>query len=212
MEAAMFGIKKVIVYIDNLLIHTASHDKHLLVLDSVLERLCQHGLKLNLEKCGFGNQEVSYLGFTLTPNGISPGKDKIQAIREAKAPADIKMVCSFIGLCNFFCTHIYKNFCYQRTFDKTNMWRFPLQGWSFTTWYYGGFSNFKIVPHFYPVVAFPRSDRQYALIVDASTGPASVEGGMGAILAQVDSQGAFHVISYGSCQLVNYEKITPPTY
>ena len=55
MEAAMIGIGKVIVYIYNLLIHTASHDKHLLVLDFVLERLCEHGLKLNLEKCIFGN-------------------------------------------------------------------------------------------------------------------------------------------------------------
>ena len=45
MEAAMFGIAKVIVYIDDLLIHTATHDEHLLVLNSVLERLCQHGLK-----------------------------------------------------------------------------------------------------------------------------------------------------------------------
>ena len=56
MEAAMVGIQKVIVYIDDLFIHTASHDEHLLVLDSVLERLCQHGLKLNLEKCVFGKQ------------------------------------------------------------------------------------------------------------------------------------------------------------
>ena len=109
MEAAMFGIAKVIVYIDDLQIHTATHDEHLIVLNSVLERLCQHGLKLNLEKCVFGNEEVSYLGFTLTPNGITPGKDKMQAIREAKAPTDIKMVRSFIGLCNFFRTHI-KNF------------------------------------------------------------------------------------------------------
>ena len=40
MEADMSGIAKVIVYIDDLLIHTATHDEHLLVLNSVLERLC----------------------------------------------------------------------------------------------------------------------------------------------------------------------------
>ena len=27
-------------------------------------------LKINLDKCVFGNKEVSYLGFTLTPEGI----------------------------------------------------------------------------------------------------------------------------------------------
>ena len=61
-----------------------------------------------------------------------------------------------------------------------------------------------------PVVAFPRSDHQYALIVDASTGTSSIEGGMGAILAQVDRLGTFHVISYGSRQLVKHEKNYSP--
>ena len=36
MEAAMLGIEKVIVYIDDLLIHKASHEEHLLVMASVL--------------------------------------------------------------------------------------------------------------------------------------------------------------------------------
>ena len=106
MEATMEGINKVIVYIDDLLIHTISHPEQLLILNSVMERLASNGLKINLDKCVFGNQEVSYLGFTLTPNGISPGKDKLQAIRDAKAPTDLKMVRSFIRLCNFFRTHI----------------------------------------------------------------------------------------------------------
>jgi hypothetical protein len=61
-----------------------------------------------------------------------------------------------------------------------------------------------------PVVAYPRADRHYALIVDASTGSASSEGGMGAILAQIDKSGTFHVISYGSRQLVKHEKNYSP--
>jgi hypothetical protein len=35
-------------------------------------------------------------------------------------------------------------------------------------------------------MAYPRSDRTYALIVDASTGTDQVEGVMGAILCQID--------------------------
>jgi hypothetical protein len=37
-----------------------------------------------LGKCIFGNKEVSYLGFTLTPEGIKPGKNKLKAIQTAK--------------------------------------------------------------------------------------------------------------------------------
>jgi len=33
-----------------------------------------------------------------------------------------------------------------------------------------------------PIVAFPRKDKQYALITDATTGDANQPGGMGAIL------------------------------
>ena len=36
-----------------------------------------------------------------------------------------------------------------------------------------------------PVMAYPRGDRTYTLIVDASTGTADIEGGMGAILAHI---------------------------
>ena len=46
-----------------------------------------------------------------------------------------------------------------------------------------------------PVMAYPRGDRTYALIVDASTGTAEIEGGMGAILAQIDGKGVFHALS-----------------
>ncbi len=45
-------------------------------------------------------------GFTLTPEGIKPGKNKLKAINTAKAPADVKTIRSFVGLCNFFRTHI----------------------------------------------------------------------------------------------------------
>ncbi len=50
--------------------------------------------------------EESYLGFTLTPEGIKRGKNKLKAIKDAKPPTDIKTIQSFVGLCNFFWTHI----------------------------------------------------------------------------------------------------------
>jgi hypothetical protein len=43
---------------------------------------------------------------TLTPKGIKPGNNKLKAIKDAKPPTDIKTIRSFMGLCNFFWTHI----------------------------------------------------------------------------------------------------------
>jgi hypothetical protein len=95
--------------IDDVLIHSKTHDQHLESLEQVFQRLSKFGMKINLDKCFFGNTEVSYLGFVLTPQGITPGQDKLKAIRDASPPTDMKAVRSFIGLCNFFRTHI-KNF------------------------------------------------------------------------------------------------------
>ncbi len=69
-EGVLRNISNVIVYIDDLLVHTQNHEDHLKVLDQVLARLHTNNLKINLDKCFFGNKEVSYLGFTLTPEGI----------------------------------------------------------------------------------------------------------------------------------------------
>jgi hypothetical protein len=105
METVLRNISNVLVNID-VLLHTATHKEHLQVLEKVFERLHQNHLKVNLDKCVFGNREVSYLGFMLTPEGIKPGRNKLQAIRDAQPPTNIKMVRSFVGLCNFFRTHI----------------------------------------------------------------------------------------------------------
>ncbi len=67
MEGVFRDFPNVLVYIEDLLVHTDTHEKHLDVLDKVLARLHWNHLKINLEKCVFGNKEVTYLGFTLTP-------------------------------------------------------------------------------------------------------------------------------------------------
>jgi hypothetical protein len=105
MEMVLRNINNVLVYIDDVLLHTATHEEHLKVLEKVFECLHQNHLKVNLEKCVFGNREVSYLRFMLTPEGIKPGRSKLQAIWDAQLPTNIEMVRSCVRLCNFFCRH-----------------------------------------------------------------------------------------------------------
>jgi hypothetical protein len=81
METVIHNISNVIVYIHDLLVHSASHEEHLATLNKVLQRLVQHNIKINLQKCVFGSKEVSYLGFRLTEEGIKPGIDKLKAVK-----------------------------------------------------------------------------------------------------------------------------------
>ena len=187
MESVMRGIIKVIVYIDDILVHSQTHEEQLQLLQQVFDRLISNGLKINLEKCVFGNNEVSYLGFTLTPNGISPGKDKLKCLRDAPPPTDLKMVRSFIGLCNFFRTHI-KGFAnVSAPLTKLTRKESVYKGGPLPPDAMRAFLTLKLALTSDPVVAYPRSDRHYALLVDASTGNATTEGCMGAILTQMDT-------------------------
>jgi hypothetical protein len=59
-------------------------------------------------------------------------------------------------------------------------------------------------------MAFPKADRQYALITDAAMGTADTPGGLGAILTHVDKNGNFYAISFASRQLKDHEKNYSP--
>jgi len=71
-----------------------------------------------------------------------------------------------------------------------------------------------------PLVAYPRPDRPFALIVDAAAGVTKInskgqrtfrqEGGLGAILCQPDHKGELHVIAYASRALAQHEKNYTP--
>jgi hypothetical protein len=71
-EMAMKGLVNVIVYIDDILLHSKNHFEHREQLEKLFCRLRDAGLKVNLSKCKFGATNVKYLGFRLTPEGILP--------------------------------------------------------------------------------------------------------------------------------------------
>jgi hypothetical protein len=106
MEQVLRGLQNVLIYIDNVLIHTDTHEWHVKALEQVMLRLHKNHLKIDLNKCLFGDQQVSYLGLTLTPQGIKPGEAKLRMIKLSKAPTDVKSIRSCVGLCIFFRNHI----------------------------------------------------------------------------------------------------------
>ena len=209
-EAALKGVPNVIVYIDDLLIHTKTHEDHLRILEQVFSRLRAHHLKINLKKCEFGSHNVSYLGFRLTPEGIKPGRDKLKAVAQTKPPSTIKEVRQFLGLCNFFRSHV-KNFAIVSAplaalTKKDNPWkRGPLPPDA-----YQAYRHLQTILCSEPVVDYPRTDRQYALITDACVGDDKHPGGLGAILTQIDNKLEHKVIAYASRKLQKHEKNYTP--
>jgi hypothetical protein len=72
MEGVLLDINNVLVYNEDQLVHTDTHNEHFEFLDKVLAWLYKNHLKI--EKCVLGNNEASYLSFTLMPEGIKPSK------------------------------------------------------------------------------------------------------------------------------------------
>jgi hypothetical protein len=77
----MPGSLNIIVYIDDLLVHSKTQKEHSQQLIQLFSRLRNVGLKAKLLKCTLGANNVQYLGFRLTPEGILPGEDKLRAVK-----------------------------------------------------------------------------------------------------------------------------------
>ncbi|GBG64138.1 hypothetical protein CBR_g40837 [Chara braunii] len=71
-------------------------------LRTVLERLRQAKYKANRDKCEFARQEMEYLGHYVTPKGIRPLADKIEALRVWPEPTNTTDVRSFKGLAGYY--------------------------------------------------------------------------------------------------------------
>jgi hypothetical protein len=68
-----------------------------------------HTFESKPKKCQFKADNVHYLGYRLTKEGTLPESDKLKAVQDSELPKTDHQVRQFLGLCNFFRSHI-KNF------------------------------------------------------------------------------------------------------
>eukprot|EP00253_Pinus_taeda_P029193 PITA_29193 len=101
--------KFVIVYLDDILVYSRSKEEHLRHLNYFLQKLQQEKLLLNLKKCVFMKEELVYLGFVISAEGLKMDPEKVKAIVEWPSPKSVFEVRSFHGLASFYRKFI-KNF------------------------------------------------------------------------------------------------------
>ncbi|KAI0998072.1 hypothetical protein K3495_g10120 [Podosphaera aphanis] len=89
---------------DDILAYTdGSVENHWKTVRSILEKMDNAGLYLDIDKCEFLCQEVKYLGFIVRAGeSVTVDTVKVKAILEWKDPSSVKGVRSFLGFANFY--------------------------------------------------------------------------------------------------------------
>lgn len=92
-------------YVDDILVASYSYEEHYNSLKLIFADLKRIGLRINIRKSVFFQQEVLFLGFVIDKDGVKPNPHKIQKIINFPKPTSIKQVRQFLGTCQFFAAH-----------------------------------------------------------------------------------------------------------
>jgi ribonuclease HI len=93
--------KLVEIYIDDVVVKSASAEGHLGDLRRVLERTRKFGLRMNPKKCAFGVPAGQFLGFLVHERGIEIGLKSQEAVKTMVPPTTKKELQQLIGKINF---------------------------------------------------------------------------------------------------------------
>jgi ribonuclease HI len=204
-EVATRGLDNTVSYVDDLLTFSKSHSEHLEHLTAMFSRLRQHNLKVNLDKCTLGSNETTFLGHTLTPDGVTLGPDKSMAIRDCKPPSSTKTLKSFLGLANAF-----RNYIGHFARKSAPLYKLTRQD---ADWKKGqlpksatdSFDKIRKELSGRPLLAYPNETGRFHLYIDGALGSATDPGGLGAVLLQEQPDGTRRPIGFASRQLQKHE-------
>lgn len=189
------GLPFVTVYVDDVLVHSASLEEHKEHLRIVFQRLREAGLTLKGKKCCIAVPEVHYLGHVFSRSGMKPDVRKIEAVKEWPTPTTTKEVRRFLGLASYYRRYICHFADISKPLNNLTQKDVPFV-WSDKC--ENAFLELKAKLVAAPVVAYPNFGRKASPFV-LQTDTSSV--GLGAVLEQDG-----HVIAYASRSLNKAER------
>ncbi|KAL7871425.1 hypothetical protein SRHO_G00064080 [Serrasalmus rhombeus] len=185
------------VYLDDVVIASPTFEQHLLDLRQVFSRLESAGLSLKLGKCQFCLDELKFLGYRVTPQGILPDTDKVRAVTAFPVPTDVRQVRQFLGL-----TGYYRRFIGGYAQQAEPLFALTRQDslflWDENCQQAMDFLKDRLTSA--PILCFPDFERAFYLHTDAC------DMGLGAALMQQDETGKEVVVAYASRTLHKSEK------
>jgi len=101
-DIVLWGLEGVFVYLDDILVATRDETSHRHLLWHLFGWLEEHGLAVHSNKCDLGKTECTFLGHQVSPTGIKPLPNRVQAIWDFPSPRDRTSLQEFLGLINYY--------------------------------------------------------------------------------------------------------------
>lgn len=79
----------------------SNREEHDTRLRAFLKRMSDLGLTLNTDKCKFGMNKISYVGYNISDERVPVSDKKVRSIVEVRVPKDVAELRSCLGLVNF---------------------------------------------------------------------------------------------------------------
>ncbi|GBP40882.1 hypothetical protein EVAR_88943_1 [Eumeta japonica] len=112
------GLDFLFAYIDDIIIASDDIEQHRRHLKALFSRLDTYGITINLSKCAFEKDKIDFLGYEVSTSGISLLEEKVKAIVACPRPKTIVELRRFLGMLNFYRSHLPKAAEYQAILNK----------------------------------------------------------------------------------------------
>ncbi|UYV75474.1 K02A2.6-like [Cordylochernes scorpioides] len=192
MHKIFCDIPNVVCYIDDLLIWGNSIEDHNSTLKKVLDLARESRLKLTLNKLQMATGEVTFLGHTISHEGILPDQDKVRAIQNMQIPKNKQELQRILGNVTYlakFIPDLSSNTSNMRNLLKKDIiWNWNIAADKELNFIKTLLTSPPVLRHFDP-------NEPLELFADAS------KDGLGAILMQKEKP-----LSYASASLTSPQK------
>jgi hypothetical protein len=98
--------QRVIVYLNDILIHIKTKEEHKWLVIQVFSILQKEGRVVVAQKSFFYVKEVEFLGYIIYANGMEMLTRKVEDVCSWEMPTNVKDVQCFLGFANFYCRFI----------------------------------------------------------------------------------------------------------
>ena len=119
MEQVLQNLEGTMSYFDDIIVFGKTKEECYQRLEKCFERLQQHDLHLNKNKCEFFKTEIRYLGHVIGHNKVCKGPDKVAAVLELPQPKSKDDIKRFLGMVAYYSRFIPN--CASKTYPLRNL-------------------------------------------------------------------------------------------